>query len=171
MSTPSHPRPTPEFVAGIALALLAALVACGVPAPRPATPGPGTTASPTPDPDAPLVVTWWNVTALTTGAAGPSVPAEGTRAARFTLAADGAASGTLGCNRFNARATVDGSSVTFGPLTTTRMACPGPAGEAERALTGLFGAGPLTWGVRGRTLTLTAPDGTGLSAEASSSVE
>ncbi|MFD9372158.1 META domain-containing protein [Streptomyces sp. NPDC060020] len=123
------------------------------------------------DPDAPLIVTDWTVDSLISGESVSSVPAEAAGKARFAIAADGTAGGTLGCNRFSAKATVDGPTVTFGPLTTTRMACEGPAGEVERTLTALFASGPLTTKIDGRTLTLTAPDGKGLTAKASSAAE
>ncbi|MFD4868803.1 META domain-containing protein [Streptomyces sp. NPDC058412] len=123
------------------------------------------------DPDAPLIVTDWTVDSLISGETVSSVPAEAAGKARFSLAADGTASGILGCNRFSAKATVDGSTVTFGPLTTTRMACEGPAGEVERTLTALFASGPLTSKIDGRTLTLTATDGKGLTAKAASAAE
>ncbi|MEU7552917.1 META domain-containing protein [Streptomyces sp. NPDC044571] len=122
-------------------------------------------------PDAPLTATEWTVESLISGESVSSLPAEAAGQAGFSLAADGTASGRLGCNRFSAPAGVDGPKVTFGPLTTTRMACLGPAGEVERELTGLFGSGPLTWKVQARTLTLTAPDGTGLTARAASAAE
>uniref|UniRef100_A0AAU2JSC3 META domain-containing protein n=1 Tax=Streptomyces sp. NBC_00049 TaxID=2903617 RepID=A0AAU2JSC3_9ACTN len=121
--------------------------------------------------DAPLVVTQWTVDSLTSGDSVSSIPAEAAGTARFTLTPDGGASGNLGCNRFSAKATVDGPSVTFGPLTTTRMACEGPAGQVERALTELFGSGPLAWKIEDRTLTLTAPDGKGLVAKGATAVE
>ncbi|MET9884722.1 META domain-containing protein [Streptomyces sp. NPDC006430] len=124
-----------------------------------------------PTPDAPLTVTEWGVTSLVSGGTVSSVPAEVAGRATFTIGADGTASGSLGCNRFSARATIEGQKVTFGPLTTTRMACPGPAGELERTLTELFGSGPLTWKVRGDALTLTAADGKGVGAEAASAAE
>ncbi|MFD9405443.1 META domain-containing protein [Streptomyces sp. NPDC059989] len=124
-----------------------------------------------PEPDAPLTVTQWTVDSLISGATVSSVPAEAAGKARFTLAADGTASGVLGCNRFSAKATVGGDKLTFGPVTSTRMACEGPAGEVERALTGLFGSGPLTWKIQGQALTLTAADGKGLTAEAGSAAE
>lgn len=124
-----------------------------------------------PAPDAPFTVTEWTVESLISGASVSSVPAAAAGKARFTVAADGTASGSLGCNRFNAKATVDGATVVFGPLTTTRMACQGPEGEVERTLTGLLGSGPLTWKVQGGNLTLTAPDGAGLGAKAGSAAE
>ncbi|GGZ91086.1 META domain-containing protein [Streptomyces subrutilus] len=122
-------------------------------------------------PDAPLTTTAWTVTSLTGGGTASSVPAEAAGRARFTLAADGAASGSLGCNRFSARAAIEGSSVVFGPLTSTRMACQGAAGDVERSLTALLGSGPLAWKVQEGTLTLSAPDGTGLTATAGSAAE
>ncbi|WP_411103758.1 META domain-containing protein [Streptomyces sp. cmx-4-9] len=124
-----------------------------------------------PAPDAPLTATEWTVESQLDGAAAASLPAEAAGRVRFTLAADGTASGTLGCNRFSGKAVVEGRSVTFGSLTSTRMACEGPAGEVERKLTGLFAAGPLTWEVQGRALTLTASDGRGLTAKAASAAE
>ena len=42
-------------------------------------------------------------------------------------------SGSAGCNTFTGTATVEGSSISFGPLATTMMACPGAAGIAETA--------------------------------------
>ncbi|MFD3547246.1 META domain-containing protein [Streptomyces sp. NPDC058655] len=122
-------------------------------------------------PDAPLTATQWTVDSLTSGDSVSSVPAEAAGRARFTLAPDATASGSLGCNRFSATAAVDGSTVSFGPLTTTRLACEGPAGEVERALTELFGSGPLTARIQGGSLVLTAPDGKGLGAKATTAVE
>ncbi|MEU8777440.1 META domain-containing protein [Streptomyces sp. NPDC048606] len=129
------------------------------------------------DPDAPLTATQWVVDSLVSGGTAASVPAEAAAKARFALAADGGASGNLGCNRFTAPVTLSdpaapaGSTVTFGPVTSTRMACEGPTGEVERTLTKLFAAGPLTVRIQGGTLALTARDGTGLTAKATSAVE
>ncbi|MCX5377023.1 META domain-containing protein [Streptomyces sp. NBC_00091] len=151
------------------LVLVLALTACG--GAQQDGPDRGTaaltvqTSTTPPVPDAPLTVTTWTVATV----AGLTAP-EG-REARFTLTPDGQASGTLGCNRFNAPATVDGPTVTLGLLTSTRMACEGPAGEVERALTTLFAAGPLTWKIQDRTLTLTAPDGSTLTARGATAVE
>ncbi|MFD7083022.1 META domain-containing protein [Streptomyces sp. NPDC002181] len=124
-----------------------------------------------PAPDAPLTATAWTVTSLVGGQSAESLPAGAAGKAVFTIAPDGSASGSLGCNRFSAKASVEGPKVSFGPLTSTRMACEGPVGELERKLTGLFAASPLTWGIKGGNLTLTAPDGTGLTATAGSAAE
>ncbi|MEV0988250.1 META domain-containing protein [Streptomyces sp. NPDC049949] len=124
-----------------------------------------------PAPDAPLTATAWTVTSLLSGETAASVPVGAAGKAVFTIAPDGAASGSLGCNRFSAKAAVEGPKVSFGPLTSTRMACQGPQGELEAKLTALFGSGPLGWKVRGDTLTLTAADGSGLTAKAASAAE
>lgn len=121
--------------------------------------------------DAPLTTTEWTVESLVSGGTAASLPGEAAGKSRFTIAPDLTVSGNLGCNRFSAQVTVEGSTVTFGPLTSTRMACEGPVGEVERTLTGLFGSGPLTAKVEGRTLTLAAPDGKGLTARAASAAE
>ncbi|MEU3773584.1 META domain-containing protein [Streptomyces sp. NPDC032472] len=123
-----------------------------------------------PTPDAPLTATAWTVTGLISGDVS-SLPAGADRKAVFTLGADSTASGTLGCNRFSAPVTVEGSTLTFGPLVTTRMACTGPVGDLERTLTELFAGGPLTWRIQADILTLTAADGRGLTAQAASAAE
>ncbi|MFK0255274.1 META domain-containing protein [Streptomyces sp. NPDC090445] len=124
-----------------------------------------------PGADAPLTVTEWTVTGLISGDTAASVPDRAAGKAVFTIGPDAGVSGSLGCNRFSAPAAFDGPRVTFGPLTTTRMACTGPEGELERTLTELFGSGPLTWRIQERTLTLTAADGNGLTARAASAAE
>ncbi|WP_405702045.1 META domain-containing protein [Streptomyces sp. NBC_00069] len=124
-----------------------------------------------PVPDSRITGTEWIVESLISGDSVSPLPAEAAGKTRFLLTADLAASGSLGCNRFSAQASGDGAQLTFGPLTTTRMACEGPVGEVERTLTELFAASPLTWHIEGRSLTLTAPDGKGLTARAASTVE
>ncbi|WP_405979613.1 META domain-containing protein [Streptomyces sp. NBC_00158] len=150
-----------------ALALVLALTACSAAGQDrgDATLTEQTATATPPVPDAPLTATAWTVRTV----AGTTAP--GDREARFTLTHEGQASGSLGCNRFSAPVTVDGATVAFGPLTSTRMACEGPAGEVERALTALFGSGPLTWKIQGTALTLTAPDGSTATAEAASAAE
>jgi heat shock protein HslJ len=52
-----------------------------------------------------------------------------------TLAFDDAlsVSGFAGCNQYTGAATIEGSSISMGPLATTHMACPGAPGIAETA--------------------------------------
>lgn len=47
---------------------------------------------------------------------------------------DGKVSGSTGCNRFTGTATIVGSSLTFAPLATTRMACDPAAMKQESAI-------------------------------------
>ena len=47
------------------------------------------------------------------------------------FAADGALSGTTGCNQFSGTYTVDGSKLTVSPLNMTMMLCEGPVGDGE----------------------------------------
>ncbi|NXY96036.1 META domain-containing protein [Streptomyces sp. BR123] len=121
--------------------------------------------------DAPLTVTEWTVTGLISGGTAASVTNQAAGRAVFTIGPDARASGSLGCNRFSAPAAIDGPRITFGPLSTTRMACTGPEGDLERTLTELLGSGGLTWRIQERTLTLTAADGKGLTARAASAAE
>ena len=62
-------------------------------------------------------------------------------------------SGSAGCNTYNGTYTVDGSSISFGPLATTKMACPVAETAVETAyLAGL--AGVKTWSIQALFLTL-----------------
>ena len=63
------------------------------------------------------------------------VPAPSTADTPPTLAFDEAlsVSGFAGCNQYTGAATIEGSSISLGPLATTQMACPGAAGIAETA--------------------------------------
>ncbi len=57
------------------------------------------------------------------------------------LAADGAVTGSGGCNRISGNATVEGADIRFGPLAATRRACIPAVGEQEtRFLAALAGA-------------------------------
>jgi heat shock protein HslJ/uncharacterized membrane protein len=50
----------------------------------------------------------------------------------ITIAADGKVSGDAGCNRMTGQATVSGTAIRFGPLATTRRACPPAIMDQER---------------------------------------
>lgn len=47
---------------------------------------------------------------------------------------DGRLSGDSGCNRFSAEVRQDGSRLEIGPIVASKMGCPGPRMERERAL-------------------------------------
>src|SRR5262245_30075282 len=70
---------------------------------------------------------------------GGTAPAEGTSATLAFDASD-AVTGNAGCNTFNGHATVEGSSIDFGPLATTRMACPEAQMSLETAYLGALDA-------------------------------
>lgn len=77
------------------------------------------------------------------------------------LLEDGIAGGSGGCNDYSADYTLDGSSLTFGPVTSTLMLCDGPGGEVEAVY---LAALPLVtgWFGDGGGLTLTDADGQAL---------
>ena len=50
-----------------------------------------------------------------------------------SFSGDGTVSGNAGCNTFSGTYTADGSTLTLGPLATTRMACEGAKGTLETA--------------------------------------
>ena len=71
---------------------------------------------------------------------------------------DGRMSGNVGCNSFGGDYTVDGKTITFGPVMSTMMACIGPVGEQESAtLTTL--QEQTSFVLNGNTLTVTSADG------------
>jgi heat shock protein HslJ len=49
--------------------------------------------------------------------------AVGDPAPSLAFTEEGTVTGTTGCNTFNGEVSIEGSSLTFGPLATTRMAC------------------------------------------------
>lgn len=54
----------------------------------------------------------------------------------LTIENDGAFSGTDGCNRLTGRGSIDGDSITFGPIASTMMACTGVDEWLGKAVTG-----------------------------------
>jgi heat shock protein HslJ len=99
----------------------------------------------------------WNLTSYYTGDAVSSVSGDVTLTAEFT--ADGV-SGNGGCNQFNGPSTVDGQSITIGPLASTRAACPDEALQQQE--TDYFAALELatSFAVTGDRLDLFRPGGT-----------
>jgi heat shock protein HslJ len=114
---------------------------------------------------APLTGTAWQVTSLVSGTVATSLPTGTEGKGRITFGKDGSVEGSLGCNSFRGRATVAGSTITFGPLTSTRKMCPGPEMELERAMLGVL-EGKTAYEIKHRALTLTAQSGKGLAASA-----
>jgi heat shock protein HslJ len=87
----------------------------------------------------------------------PSAPAaDSTRHPGFTLLARGRkVQGSAGCNRMTGTYQLDGLKLKFGPLATTRMAC--PAMQTETAFLKALAA-TTRYEVRGSSLTLYGAD-------------
>lgn len=89
----------------------------------------------------------------------PAIPADVSKRPSIQFAADSNhASGSTGCNRFAGPYTVSGSSLTFGALAVTRMACIDSAVNVqETAFTDALGA-IGRFAIAGDTLTLYSGD-------------
>jgi heat shock protein HslJ len=73
---------------------------------------------------------------------------------------DGTLGGSDGCNRYMSGFTLEGETLSFGPLATTRMACRGPEGAAEQAGTFANALASVTgFRVEGGELTLLTAQG------------
>ncbi|MFF0221871.1 META domain-containing protein [Streptomyces sp. NPDC004629] len=130
----------------------------------------GDTVRLTEEPDAPLRGSKWMITAL--GADGPDGP-DGTAASPPGGAApylvfgekSGRVTGSLGCNRVTAKATVRDAHITLGTPATTRMVCDVSLMHTEKSLLRLFG-GTVGYRLDHRSLTLTSENGEWVSAVA-----
>ncbi|CAM5479890.1 META domain-containing protein [Streptomyces atroolivaceus] len=129
------------------------------------TTGAGDSIALTSEPPAPLAGTAWKVTGLVSGSVAASLPAGTENKAHLTFGKDGSVEGNLGCNSFHGKATVSGSTLTFGPLASTRKMCPGPEMDLERALRGVL-EGRTTYEIEHRSLSIEAESGKGLHASA-----
>jgi heat shock protein HslJ len=120
-------------------------------------------------PDRPLEGTRWDVTHVTQGPArgnedpDAAVSAGAAPANAYLQFADGKLTGNDGCNSLFGDATVSGDTITFGPVGTTKKACPGMTGmdQVRAVLTG-----DVTWKIDDTILTLTNADGAGLQLQA-----
>ncbi|GAB2443891.1 META domain-containing protein [Streptomyces incanus] len=103
--------------------------------------------------DSPLHGTKWTVT----------LPdAEGRAHLTFDTK-EGTVSGSLGCNKVNADATVRDGHITVGTPTTTRMVCEDSLMKAEKRLLRLFDT-TLSYRINHRNITLTSENGTSVDA-------
>src|SRR4051812_46045487 len=107
------------------------LTAC--PSPRPSGTADSAAMSAAPDTSAPAAAlegTEWRLADI--GGQPSPAGADSTRHPGFTLLAEGRkVQGSAGCNRMAGTYQLDGQKLRFGPLATTRMAC--PAMETETA--------------------------------------
>lgn len=123
----------------------------------------GTRVTLTTRPAAPLVGTDWTVDALTSLKSSATLPKGTAGKAHFTFGEDGTVSGSLGCNSFHASARISGSTVTFGRLLSTRMACSPALNQVEQGVLKVL-RGTVTVQVSHRALFLKGKDGDGLAA-------
>jgi heat shock protein HslJ len=108
----------------------------------------------TANPDRPIEGTAWVVEGLVQNQSVSSVPAGLTSTLVF---ADGKVA-YAGCNRGSGAATIGKETITFGPIATTRMACPQPAMDLEGFVLGVL-TGEVTATVDADVLHLLGPGG------------
>jgi copper homeostasis protein (lipoprotein) len=106
-------------------------------------------------PDVTLTNTYWRLVELD----GMTVEvADGQREPHIQLRSDGSqVGGSGGCNRLSGRYQLDGTRLRFGPLATTRMACPEGMDQERALLTALDDA--VAYLVTGETLQIWGEDG------------
>ena len=102
------------------------------------------------DPDRPLTGTRWIVDGLVSADAVSSVPVGVVAALTFEA---GRVDVEAGCNQGGGSATVTDTTVTFGPIALTKMACEGGAMEVERAVSAVL-SGEVLYTIEAGTLTL-----------------
>ena len=117
------------------------------------------------NPDRPLVGTNWIVRSMVTADAVSTSAALEQAKPSLLLDANNTATGSTGCNRFTGPATVTEAegrtTIEFGPLATTRMACAPEIAEVETFVTGVL-AGTVEASIDADELRLTKADGSGL---------
>jgi heat shock protein HslJ len=86
-------------------------------------------------PDLPVEGTVWTVESLVSNQAVSSMPA-GVEAS--LVFADGKVAVDAGCNKGSGAAGIGDSTITFGPIATTKMFCEGAAGEVEQQVLGVL---------------------------------
>ena len=101
---------------------------------------------------APLVGTTWTLDAIVDGDSASSVPS-GVEPPTLEISDAGEASVFTGCNRGGAPVEVRDTSLTFGPLRLTRMACGDDATAVEAAVTSVID-GKVDYSINGDVLTV-----------------
>ncbi|MGW0016705.1 META domain-containing protein [Rhodococcus sp. NPDC003382] len=111
------------------------------------------------DPDRPLTGTEWVATTMYTPDATVTSVALERSAPSLLVDEDGSVSGSTGCNRFTGTAQIGDGTLTFGPLATTRMACPDPEVAAVENHVLAVLAGETVYEIDAATMRITAPNG------------
>ena len=76
----------------------------------------------------------------------------------LTIEQDGTVVLHTGCNSGGGTATVADSTISFGPVVTTKMACADEAGRQTEAAVLAVIDGTVTWSITERSLTVTKGD-------------
>jgi heat shock protein HslJ len=107
----------------------------------------------------------WLVTGYRNATGGVTTPVVGSILS-IDVGADGTLAGSAGCNRYFGSFTVSGSTLTVGPLASTKMAC--ASDDLNTQETNFLAAleASTGWTVDSSGLTLTGPDGTTVTAVA-----
>lgn len=92
------------------------------------------------------------------GPVSSQAPAAADVDAFIEFGADGQLNGNVGCNGFGGDYQVEGNTVTFGPIISTKMFCEGPVGEQEATTLAVLSES-ATFSLDGDTLTITSADG------------
>ena len=108
-------------------------------------------------PDALLEGTPWQLDGIRTGESVSSVPVAA-QVPTLTVASDGTVTLHTGCNGGRSTAAVEGATITFGPVMTTKMACADKAGRQTEASVLAVLDGAVEWSISEKTLTLTKGD-------------
>lgn len=108
------------------------------------------------EPDLELVGPTWTLTSIITGDSVSSVPQGVTATLKF--AADGRVELHPGCNTGGARVAVDGDTLRFIDIVTTKMACTGAGAQVEQELLALLSADAVRFSIDASVLTLQVGD-------------
>lgn len=94
---------------------------------------------------------WWKLISYNQTPAVPNVET-------FIEFKDGQLNGNVGCNSFGGDYTVNGDTITFGPVISTMMFCNDPIGEQEKGILAVLQKS-ATFVMDGNTLSITSEDG------------
>jgi heat shock protein HslJ len=103
-----------------------------------------------------LVGTTWTVTGTVANEAVSSVPMDST--ASITIADDGTVAVNTGCNTGSGSVEVGDDTLTFGPIATTKMACPPEQSALETSVLSVL-QGEVTYEIDGSNMSLRSGDG------------
>ena len=111
------------------------------------------------DPDRPLAKTRWELTSLLDGEVASSAPRGRQKA--YLVFDNGKVRGNDGCNQLTGTARITGSSITFGSIVTTKMACLPAVAQTERTVLAVL-EGKVRASITADQLRLDHPSGKGL---------